>query len=184
MTTSARDAVPMTAVMAIVLILSAASSSACASVGLNRSGSQLTPRVKGAAMIPGSWDQIAALQSRSSLVVTLKSGDHFEGSFKALEPATLSLIDSAGKEFKVARSDVARIIGRAARDEITNGALIGAAIGSGAALAVLRGVGSGDGYVLPSIKWGAPLLLSGVGSIVGALVDRGHNGERLLYVTP
>jgi hypothetical protein len=65
MTTSARDAVPVRAIMAILLILSAASSSACASVGLNSSGSQLTPRVKGAAMIPGSLDQIAALQLRS-----------------------------------------------------------------------------------------------------------------------
>ena len=183
MSTSARDAVPMTAVMAIVLILSVAFSSACASVGLNASRSQLTPRVKGAAMIPGSWDQIAALRLRASLVVTLKSRDHVKGAFKSLEPATLSLIDSAGREFKVARSDVARIMGRA-RDEITNGALIGTGIGLGVALAILRMAGSGGGYVLPSAKWGAPLLLSSAGSIVGALVDRGHNGERLLYVAP
>ena len=184
MTTFLRDAVSMTPVLAIVLISSSASLSACASVGLNSSGSQLRPPLKGTAMIPGSWDQIAALQSRSSLVVTLKSGDHLEGAFKALEPATLYLIDSAGREFKVARSDVAKIIGRAAHDGITNGALIGAGIGLGAALAILRVVGSGDGYVLPPAKWGAPLLLSSVGSIVGALVDRGHNGERLLYVAP
>ena len=185
MTTHPRDTMPMTAVTAIVLILSAASSSACASVGRNWSGSpQLAPRINGAATIPGSWDQIAALQLRSSLVVTLKSGRRLVGAFKALEPAGLALTDSAGTEFTVARSDVARITGRAAQDQITNGALIGAGIGLGAALAILKIVGSGDGYVLPSAKWGAPLLLSSVGGIVGALVDRGHNGERLLYVAP
>jgi hypothetical protein len=182
MNAPARDAMPRTAV--IVLILSAASLSACASVGLNWSGLQGTPRVMHAALIPGSWDQIAALELRSSLVVTLKSGAHLKGAFKALEPATLDLIDSAGREFKVARSDVARITGPGAHDEITIGALIGAGIGLGAALAILKFVGAADGYVLRSAKWGAPLLLSSAGSIVGALVDRGHNGERLLYVTP
>ena len=185
MTTLPRDTIPMTAVTAFVLILSAASSTACAAVGRSWSGSpQVVRRVSGAAVIPGSWDRIAALQLRSALVITLKSGDRLDGVFKALGPAELTLIDSAGSEFKVARSDVARIRERAAKDEIANGALIGAGIGLGAALAILRVVGSGDGYVLPSAKWGAPLLLSSVGSIVGALVDRAHIGERLLYVAP
>ena len=184
MTTPPRDMIPMN-VTAMVLILSAAFCSACATVGRSWSGSpQSAQRVSGAAVIPGSWGQIAALQLRAPLVVTLKSGVRLDGAFKALEPAELTLTDSAGSEFKVARSDVARIRGRAAKDEIANGALIGAGIGLGAALAILRVIGSGDGYVLPSVKWGAPLLLSSVGSIVGALVDHAHNGERLLYVAP
>ena len=53
-----------------------------------------------------------------------------------------------------------------------------------AALAVLAGAGSGEGYVLPSAKWGAPLLLSGVGIVVGLLVDRAHKGQDPIYVAP
>ena len=65
-----------------------------------------------------------------------------------------------------------------------NGALIGAASGLGAALGILAILGSQDGYVLPSAKVGAPLLLSGVGALLGALVDRAHEGGRVLYVSP
>jgi hypothetical protein len=184
MTTPPRDTIPMS-VTAMVLILSAASWTACATVGRSWSGSpQSSQGVSGAAVIPGSWGQIAALQLRAPLVVTLKSGVRLDGAFKALEPAELALTDSAGREFKIARSDVVRIRGRAAQDEITNGAVIGAGIGLGAALAILGMVGSADGHVLPSAKWGAPLLLTSAGGIVGALVDRAHNGERLLYVGP
>ena len=45
------------------------------------------------------------------------------------------------------------------KDGLANGALIGAAVGAGAALSILAIAGSGEGYVLPSAKVGAPLLL-------------------------
>src|SRR5688572_2822298 len=70
------------------------------------------------------------------------------------------------------------------KDGLANGALIGAAVGAGAALSILAIAGSGEGYVLPSAKVGVPLLLSGVGALVGALVDRAHEGSRLPYVSP
>ena len=70
------------------------------------------------------------------------------------------------------------------KDGLANGALIGAAVGAGAALGILAIAGSGEGYVLPSAKVGAPLLLSGVGALVGALVDRAHEGGRVLYASP
>jgi hypothetical protein len=35
-----------------------------------------------------------------------------------------------------------------------------------------------------SAKWGAPLLLSSIGGVVGALIDRAHEGEEILYVAP
>jgi hypothetical protein len=70
------------------------------------------------------------------------------------------------------------------KDGLANGALIGAAVGAGAALGILAIAGSGEGYVLPSAKVGAPLLLSGVGALVGALVDRAHESSRLPSVLP
>jgi len=136
-----------------------------------------------AGVIPGSWERIQGLQSGSPLIVTLKNGDRLEGAFKALAPGALTLTDPAGKEFSVPRSEVGTVVAQV-RDDLANGALIGAGIGFGAALGVLAIVGSRDGYVLPSAKWGAPLLLSGIGSLIGILVDRAQNGRELLFRAP
>ena len=96
----------------------------------------------------------------------------------------LALTDPAGTELSVPRSEVLKIVARGARDNLSNGALIGAGMGLGAAVAILAVIASGDGYVLPSAKWGAPLLLSSVGGVVGAVIDRAHRSQPLLYVAP
>jgi hypothetical protein len=95
----------------------------------------------------------------SSLAVTLKTGERHGGALKALTPDALALTDPTGKEFMVSRSEVGRIVATV-KDDLTNGALIGAGVGLSAALGVLALTASGDGYVLPAAKWGAPLLLS------------------------
>ena len=69
-----------------------------------------------------------------------------------------------------------------AGDSSVNGALIGAGIGLAAAGIILGTIGSGDGYVLPSAQWGAPLLLSAAGALLGIVIDRAHRHEQLLYV--
>ena len=100
-----------------------------------------------------------------------------------MAPEALTLTDPAGKEFSVPRSEVGTIR-TPVRDDLANGALIGAGIGFGAVLSVLAIVASRDGYILLSAKWGAPLLLSGVGSLVGLLVDRAQNRRELLFQAP
>jgi hypothetical protein len=170
----------------ILLLMAAASLTVgCASAGRRWSSApQFTTGVSRAPVIPGTWDRVEALRPGSPLVVTLKSGDRIEGAFKALRLEMLDLTDPAGTELSVRRSEVGRIVARGARDNLTNGALSGAGIGLAAALAILAVVGSGDGYVLPSAKWGAPLLLSSVGGLVGAAIDRAHDSEQLLYIAP
>lgn len=105
-----------------------------------------------AGVVAGSWDTIEALRPDARLVVTLKHGERLEGGFKALGPAVLVLTDSGGREVRVSRSDVGKIVAPT-RDDLTNGALIGAGVGLAAALAVLAIAGSGEGFVLPSAKW-------------------------------
>jgi hypothetical protein len=183
MITGARpDVGPMAVFASILLTMSVALPNAgCKSVNPNRSRlPQVMRPDRTQGVIPGSWEKIQGLRSGSPLMVTLKTGDRLEGAFKALAPGALTLTDPAGKEFSVPRAEIGTIVAQV-RDDLANGALIGAGIGFGVSLGVLAIVGSRDGYVLPSAKWGAPLLLSGIGSLVGILVDRGQNGRKLLF---
>lgn len=167
----------------ILLMLSATSlTAACASTGRQWSGLvQGPPSAHHGGLIPESRQKVEALQLGAALVVTLKTGERLEGAFKAVGPSVLALTDRAGTEFSVPMSQVDRIVAPGTRDGLTNGVAIGACIGFGAALAILAAVGSQDGYVLPSAKVGAPVLLSGVGGLVGAFVDRAHKSEQVLY---
>jgi hypothetical protein len=186
MITGARPEVgPMAAFVSILLTMSIGlSNAACASTRPNRSRlPQLTPANRIAGVSPGSWEMTQGLRSGSPLIVTLKTGDRLEGAFKALTLEALILTDAAGKEISVPRSEVETIVARV-NDDLANGALIGAGIGFGAALGVLTIAGSRDGSVLPSAKWGAPLLLSGIGSLVGILVDRAQKRQELVFRAP
>jgi hypothetical protein len=167
----------------ILLVLSATClTAACASTGRHWSGLvQGPPSARHTGVMPGSREGIEALQPGSQLVVTLKSGSCFEGLFKAVGPEVLDLTDRVGNDLSIPMSEIDRIVALGTRDSLTNGIAIGAGIGLGAALAILAAVGSQDGDVLPSAKVGAPLLLSGVGGLVGALVDHAHTREQVVY---
>jgi hypothetical protein len=170
------------AVMSILLLTATASFAVgCVSAGRSWSTGESPTRVR-RGVTPGSWQRVEALQPGSLLLVVLTTGDHVDGAFKALRPEMVVLTDPCGSELNVPRSEIRKIVARGARDNLTNGVLTGAGIGLGAAVAILTVVGSGDGYVLPSAKWGAPLLLSSIGGVVGALIDRARTSDQLLYV--
>jgi hypothetical protein len=185
MITIARREVGRSAASSVLLTLSIVLwSSGCASARSNRpTWLQFTAAARRAGVIPGSWEKVEGLRLGSALVVTLKTGDRLEGALTRRTPGALTLTAPTGQELMVPRSEVGRIVARV-RDDPTNGALIGAGVGVGAALVVLAIVGSGDGYVLPSAKWGAPLLLSGLGSLGGMLVDRAQKREEVVYLAP
>jgi hypothetical protein len=127
---------------------------------------------------------MGSIQAGTPLVVTLISGNRFDGTFDALDSTALTLTDRARTRITVARSEISRIVAPATSDTLANGALIGAGIGLAGAIAVLGALASQDGYVLPSAKAGAPPLLSGLGGLVGVLIDRAHHQpERVLYVS-
>lgn len=176
----------MAAGTSILLVICATSLSVgCAS------GGRLSPNLlqspnsgQRAEVIPGSWEKVVVLRPGSRAVVTLMDGERLEGAFRVLGPGDLGLTDSAGRDFSVARSNIRQIVARGEQDDLTNGALIGAGIGLGTAAAILAVIASGDGYVLASAKWGAPLLLSAVGGVIGVFVDRAHRDDQVVYVTP
>jgi hypothetical protein len=168
----------------ILLVMATALTVGCASAGRNWSVQQPNSDAGQVKLVPGAWNHVEALPAGARLVITLTNGDLVEGAFSELRPGALLLNDSAGITLSVPQSDVQRIVAVGSRDGLTNGVLIGAGIGLGAALAILTGLGAGDRYVLPSAKWGARLLLSTAGGLLGALIDNAHRRERLLYLAP
>jgi hypothetical protein len=138
-------------------------------------------RPRRSTLSPGDWRQVEALQGGTSVVITLPNDRRLTGSFKSLDAMTLTVIIGEGTESQVRRSDVSSIVATGIKDGLMNGALIGVGLGAATAGAILAVTGSGDGYILPSAKVGAPLLLSGAGGVLGAVIDRAHTSERLLY---
>jgi hypothetical protein len=118
------------------------------------------------------------VKAEETVIVIDMRGRRVKGVLTAVDKDSVSLATD-GRTQTFARSEVSTV--RVA-DGFGNGALIGAGAGLGTALGILAIAGSGDGYVLPSAKVGAPLLLSGIGALVGALIDRAHG--RVLYVSP
>ena len=154
----------------------------CASAGRTWSNlAQSRQHISGSKVIPGNWEAVESLRPGTLIVVTLNNGVRIRGAFKALHPMMLEIHDHDGKDSSAARWKVAKIVVSRASDSSINGALIGAGIGLAAAGIILGTIGSGDGYVLPSAQWGAPLLLSAAGGLVGIVIDRAHRDERLLY---
>jgi len=129
-----------------------------------------------------SFEELRGIvKAEETVIVTDMKGRRVKGALTAVDEDSLSLATD-GRTQTFGRSEVSTV---RVPDGLGNGALIGAGAGLGAALGILAMIaGSGDGYVLPSAKVVAPLLLSGTGALLGALVDRAHEGGRVLYVSP
>jgi hypothetical protein len=166
----------------LLLIIASSLIVGCASAGRNWSSPpHTTQHMSRSRVVPGNWEAVEALRPGTPIGVTLNNGGRIVGAFRALHPIMLEITDQDGKGVSVARSDVAKIVVSGVSDSSMNGALIGAGIGLAAAGTILGTIGSGDGYVLPSAKWGAPLLLSAAGGLLGIVIDRAHRDEQLLY---
>jgi hypothetical protein len=128
-----------------------------------------------------SFEELMGIVKTEETVIFIDTrGRRVKGVLTEVDKDSISLATD-GRTQTFTRSEVSTV--RIA-DGLANGAVIGAAAGLGAALGILAIAGSGNGYVLPSAKVGAPLLLSGIGALMGALIDRAHDGGRVLYVSP
>ena len=123
---------------------------------------------------------MAIVKAGQTVIVTDTTGRKVKGALTSVDENSLALAED-GRTQTFARSDVSTV---RLTDGVGDGALIGAAAGLGAALGILAAAGSGDGYILPSATVGAPLLLSGIGALVGALIDRANDRGKVLYASP
>jgi hypothetical protein len=128
-----------------------------------------------------SFEELMGIvKAEETVIVIDMRGRRFKGVLTPIDKDTVSLATD-GRTRTFARSEVGTV---RVPEGFGNGALIGAGAGLGTALGILAIAGSGDGYVLPSAKVGAPLLLSGIAALLGALIDRAHDGGRVLYAPP
>ena len=131
-----------------------------------------------AGVIPGRWEKVEILVPGSEIIVTLKAGDRVESVFRSLSPDELTVTDPGGRERKIVRSEVHRIVRDKHHDSPADGTLIGA------------GAGSAGGLVLSLVCFAAihqgacfvwTPLGAGVGAAAGVVADSLHKGEELLY---
>ena len=87
-----------------------------------------------------------------------------------------------GKTFSLSRGEVRQIDVRV-DDPVSNGALIGAGIGTGVVLATCVAV-SGDGNSCAEFALFLGGLYAGAGAGLGTLVDALHRGREVVYVAP
>ena len=130
-----------------------------------------------AGVIPGRWEKVDALQPRSQIVLSLKTGEHIEGAFVRTGADELTVIDQNGSERKFPKSEVLKIVSRKKRDQ---GTLVGlaAGFGVGAVLGFLFGRAFDN-------TAGGVVLVGGIGAGIGALIGYGagklRKGTEVLY---
>jgi hypothetical protein len=141
----------------------------------------LSPASAEAQTMARSFEELMGIvKAEQTVIVIDMRGRGVKGVLAGVDKDSVSLATD-GRTQTFPRSEVSTV---RVSEGFGNGALIGACAGLGTALGVLAIAGSGDGYVLPSAKVGAPLLLSGIGALIGALIDRAHDGGKVLYVSP
>ena len=124
---------------------------------------------------------IGIVKADETVVITDTRSRRVKGTLTSVDEDSLSLA-ADGRTQTFSRSEVSTV--RVA-DGLGNGALIGAGAGLDGAGYPGRLLGLEDGYILPSAKVGAPLLLSGIGALAGALIDRAHEGAQFsMYRRP
>ena len=139
-----------------------------------------------AGVIPGRWEKVRTLEKGYAVKVKLESGERIRASYLGLTEKGLILKRDSGEELEVAKSAVVTITSqeRISNDGLGNGAIIGAGVGLGVALAMLGVAASKEGEVLSSAKWGAPLLGIGVGLGAGLAIDASLKGKEVFYQAP
>jgi hypothetical protein len=137
-------------------------------------------------VVPGRWEKVETLQEGYAVTVKLESGEEIKASYAGFTEEGLLLKRASGEELEIPKSAVLTVTSqkRVSHDGLGNGAIIGAGVGLGVALAMLGVAASEEGDVLSSAKWGAPLLGIGVGLGAGLAIDAAVKGPELLYQAP
>jgi hypothetical protein len=133
-----------------------------------------------AAIVPGRWEKVEALEEGYPITVKLASGERIKAAYVGFTDEALVLKRDSGRELVVPKAAVLTVTSqeRNSNDGLRNGAIIGAAAGGGFALAVGLHLADGDDYRVVAAY---SALYAAIGMGVGVGVDVIIKGHEVLY---
>lgn len=113
-----------------------------------------------AGVIPGRWEKVSALAVASPITVELKDGDRVKGHYEDLSDTDVILVTHFSRAL-IPREDIETITTQP-EDPLSNGTLIGGAVGAG-----ILGVWTAAAYGRDVNPLGV-LMMAGIGFGIGA----------------
>jgi len=133
-----------------------------------------------AAIVPGRWEKVEALEKGYPVTVKLDSGERFKASYVGFTDEAILLKRDSGEELEVPKAAVGKITSqsRDRNDGLRNGALIGALAGGAVGLIVPQFT---EGDNNPGNVALSTALFAAMGMGVGVGVDAIVKGHEVLY---
>ena len=143
----------------------------------------LTTTSLDAAIVPGRWEKVEALEEGYAITVKLDSGERFKASYVGFTDEAIILKRDSGEELEVPKAAVVKVTSqsRDSNDGLRNGALIGAAVGGGFGLTLGLYYADRDEYGYVAL---VTALYAAIGMGVGVGVDAIVKGHEVLYQAP
>jgi len=136
-----------------------------------------------AAVIPGRWEKVEALEEGFPIVVMMEGWERIKGAFHGLGEESLLLMKDNGKELDLPKADVKKVESRdrTNNDSLINGPMWGAIVGGG--ISALGMAASNDD--LPSDEViGVIALSAGLGAGLGLVGDALIKTPDVFYEAP
>jgi hypothetical protein len=133
-----------------------------------------------AAIVPGRWEKVEALEKGYPVTVKLDSGERFKASYVGFTDEAILLKRDSGEELEVPKAAVGKITSqsRDRNDGLRNGAIIGALAGGAVGLIVPQFT---EGDNNPGNVALSTALFAAMGMGVGVGVDAIVKGHEVLY---
>ena len=129
-----------------------------------------------AGVVPGRWEKLDSQPPGKEIIVTLKTGDRMECTFKSSGPDDLTVTDhQSGGERSIPKSEVRKIVSRDKyADPAWDGALYGAGVGAAAGLVSRWRRGEPSTFGVGLTYLGESLLGALFGAGLGYIADKVH----------
>ncbi len=127
------------------------------------------------------WSAVQAISPGQKIVLRTMDGDRLTGRFDSANDLLLNYAEDNGRKVSLKRESIKLVQLNRGKSRL-NSALLGVAIGGGAALA-LGGWAYSQGDFHPSVVYGPGLLGAGIGAGIGAALGKGNKNETV-YEAP
>jgi hypothetical protein len=132
-----------------------------------------------AAVVPGRWEKLETQAPNTVLIVVLQSGERITCFFKETASDSLTVVDPAGRERPIPKSEVSRVETSAeVSDSVVNGTLIGFGAGALGYLSVHAAIAP-----LETHDAAGAIIIGGIGALVGFLADKALENPEVLYIS-